>query len=150
MTYAAHSPLKKGQGDWTKLTVAKTSGFVARTGKNWPIADQRAPSNDPRSDCGTHLGSGARFSKVPIINGPVKLLSFICKIEVSVGFISNMIKLSVSKTKWNSLLTRTRALILYISIFILLHEKFLQFDWLRAVVFQLNLKYLHEKITNLL
>ena len=26
---------------------------------------------------------------------------------------------------------------------ILLHEKFLQFDWLRAVVFQLNLKYLH-------
>ena len=26
----------------------------------------------------------------------------------------------------------------------------LQFDWLRAVVFQLNLKYLHVKITNLL
>ena len=33
---------------------------------------------------------------------------------------------------------------------ILLHQKFLQFDWLRAVVFQLNLKYLHVKITNLL
>ena len=33
---------------------------------------------------------------------------------------------------------------------ILLHEKFLQFDWLRAVVFQLNLKYLRVKITNLL
>ena len=33
---------------------------------------------------------------------------------------------------------------------ILLHEKLLQFDWLRAVVFQLNLKYLHVKITNLL
>ena len=31
----------------------------------------------------------------------------------------------------------------------LLHEKFLQFDWLRAVVIQLNLKYLHVKITNL-
>ena len=30
---------------------------------------------------------------------------------------------------------------------ILLHEKFQQFDWLRAVVFQLNLKYLHVKIT---
>ena len=29
------------------------------------------------------------------------------------------------------------------------HEKFLQFDWLRAVIFQLNLKYLHVKITNL-
>ena len=35
-------------------------------------------------------------------------------------------------------------------VFILLHEKFLQFDWLRAVVFQLNLKYLHVKITNFL
>ena len=37
--------------------------------------------------------------------------------------------------------------------FVLLHEKFLQFDDLiRAVVFQLNLKYLpvHVKITNLL
>ena len=32
---------------------------------------------------------------------------------------------------------------------ILLQEKFLQFDWLRAVVFQINLKYLHVKITNL-
>ena len=27
---------------------------------------------------------------------------------------------------------------------------FLQFDWLGVVVFQLNLKYLHAKITNLL
>ena len=36
---------------------------------------------------------------------------------------------------------------LFIYLFILLHEKFLQFDWLRAVVFQLNLKYLHVKIT---
>ena len=34
--------------------------------------------------------------------------------------------------------------------FILLQEKFLQFDWFRAVVFHLNLKYLHVKITNLL
>ena len=32
----------------------------------------------------------------------------------------------------------------------LLHQKILQFDCLRAVVFQLNLKYLHVKITNLL
>ena len=36
-----------------------------------------------------------------------------------------------------------------LSLVILLYEKFLQFDWLRAVVFQLNLKYLHVKITNL-
>ena len=42
--------------------------------------------------------------------------------------------------------------LLYIMFFMLLHDKFLQFDWLRAVVFQLNLKYLHlhVKITNLL
>ena len=38
----------------------------------------------------------------------------------------------------------------FIITLILLHEKFLRFDWLRAVVFQLNLKYLHMKITNLL
>ena len=31
---------------------------------------------------------------------------------------------------------------------ILLHEKFLQFDRLRGVVFQLKLKYVHVKITN--
>ena len=37
-----------------------------------------------------------------------------------------------------------------ITTIILLHEKLLQFDWLRAVVFQLNLKYVHVKITNLL
>ena len=37
-----------------------------------------------------------------------------------------------------------------IAAIILLHEKFLQFDWLRAVVFQINLKYLRVKITNLL
>ena len=41
---------------------------------------------------------------------------------------------------WSSAVTR----------FMLLQEKFLKFDWLRAVVFQLNLKYLHVKITNLL
>ena len=35
----------------------------------------------------------------------------------------------------------------YYIIVILLHEKFLQIDWLRAVVFQLNLNYLHVKIT---
>ena len=35
----------------------------------------------------------------------------------------------------------------FISVFIPLPEKFLSFDWLRAAVFQLNLKYLHVKIT---
>ena len=43
-----------------------------------------------------------------------------------------------------------REMSVIIWIIILLHEKFLQFDWLRAVVFQVNLKYLHVKITNLL
>ena len=37
--------------------------------------------------------------------------------------------------------------IMLLPIVTLLHEKLLQFDWLRAVVFQLNLKYLHVKIT---
>ena len=32
----------------------------------------------------------------------------------------------------------------------LLHEKFLQFDWLKAVVSRINLKYLHVKIRKLL
>ena len=35
-------------------------------------------------------------------------------------------------------------MIIYISYYTTT-EKFLQFDWLRAVVFQLNLKYLHVK-----
>ena len=37
-----------------------------------------------------------------------------------------------------------------ISCLTLLREKFLQFDWLIEVVFRLNLKYLHVKITTLL
>ena len=43
-----------------------------------------------------------------------------------------------------------QVIITVIIIIILLPDKFLQFDWLRAVVFPLNLKYLHVKITNLL
>ena len=75
-----------------------------------PISDQKMSFFTPV------FRPGARFSKAPVINGPVKLLLFTCKIEVSVGFISNMIKLSVSKIKWSSLLARTRASILYITI----------------------------------
>ena len=63
------------------------------------------------------MGPGACFSKVPIINGPGKLSPFSLKIEVSIVLHAcNMIKLSVNETKWSSLLARTRALILYISI----------------------------------
>ena len=39
---------------------------------------------------------------------------------------------------------------LTVNMFLLLREKILQFDWLGAVVFQLNLKKLHVKITSLL
>ena len=39
---------------------------------------------------------------------------------------------------------------LTVNMFLLLREKILQFDWVGAVVFQLNLKKLHVKITSLL
>ena len=51
--------------------------------------------------------SGARFSKASIINRPQSC----CCLHAS-----NMIKLSVSETKWSSLLARTRTLILCFSI----------------------------------
>ena len=34
-----------------RVNFAKTSGTVTRNKKNWPIADQRVPSNDPKSLC---------------------------------------------------------------------------------------------------
>ena len=57
-----------------------------------------------------------RFSKVPIINGPGRLLLFTFKIEVSVVLQINMIKLSVNKTKRTGLSARSCAFILYILI----------------------------------
>ena len=59
---------------------------------------------------------GARFSKVPIINGPGTAVSVYIKDRGFNSFASNMIKLSVNETKWIILLARSRALILYISI----------------------------------
>ena len=61
---------------------------------------------------------GPLFSKVPIINGSVKLLLFTWKIEVSIVLHSNIIKLWVNETKRSSLLASTRVLILFISIWI--------------------------------
>ena len=51
---------------------AKTSGVVTEDrGKNWPIADRRIPSNDPRNNCGTHFGpSSLLVSKVANDQGP--------------------------------------------------------------------------------
>ena len=39
------------------------------------------------------------------------------------------------------------AILLMVTGFILQADKFLKFDWLRPVVFEPNLKYLHVKIT---
>ena len=42
--------------NWTELTFAKTSGTVTR---EWPIADQCVPSNNPRNNCGKRFGSSS-------------------------------------------------------------------------------------------
>ena len=43
-------------------------GLLPGKGKNWPIADWRVPSNNPKINCGTHFGSRSLvFSKV--VNG---------------------------------------------------------------------------------
>ena len=63
------------------------------------------------------FGPGARFSKVPIINGPVLKAVVVYMQDRGYSiFASNVIKLSVNETKWSSLLARTRAFILCISI----------------------------------
>ena len=72
--------------------------------------------------------------------------------EISRMKSSNIISL-IKKIKIDSIwqnFTEASAsvcLILATAVLMPLHEKFLQFDWLRAEVFQLNLKYLHVKIT---
>ena len=62
--------------------------------------------------------SWGRFSKVAIINGLVKPSLFTCKIEVLIVLHLNMIKLPVNAKKWSTFLATTRALILFISIWI--------------------------------
>ena len=54
-------------------------------------------------------------AKVPIINARKAVMVYMQDRGFN-SFASNMIKLSVNETKWSSLLARTRALILYISI----------------------------------
>ena len=53
----------------------------------------------------------------------------------------------VTKFKMVAQISPVNSLELVTTCVIVLHEKFLKFDWLRAVVFQLNLKYLQVKIT---
>ena len=62
------------------------------------------------------LCPGARFSKVPIINGPLKAVVVYMQDRSFNSFASNLMKPSVNETKWSILLARTRALILFISI----------------------------------
>ena len=53
-----NSPVKKREVDWVEFAFAKPSGTVARdTKKNWPIADRRVTSNNPRNNCVTYFGS---------------------------------------------------------------------------------------------
>ena len=59
------------------------------------------------------------------------------------------LRITISKYHW-WYLCQISLQIMLLPILILLREKLLLFDWLRAVLFQRNLKYLHVKITNLL
>ena len=61
-------------------------------------------------------GPGARFAKVPIINGPSKMFAIYFKDCGFNSFASNMMKLSINETKWSSLLARTHTLTLYMLI----------------------------------
>ena len=81
----------------------------------------------------------------------------VCEIELLTVFIHKAQKCTIIYASKNSRIFldsytwyRDGWSYIQISLVILLHEKFPQFDWLRVVVFQLNLKYLHVKITNLL
>ena len=49
---------------------------------SWPA--HVSPVTIPETTAGRISAPGARFSKVPIINGPVKLSPFTLKIEVSI------------------------------------------------------------------
>ena len=54
------SPLKKRERNWVDLLSQRLLGMLlGPRKKNWPIADRRVPSNDPRNTCGTHFGSSS-------------------------------------------------------------------------------------------
>ena len=86
---------------------------------------------DLKHNLGVHLSSSKKYIKKNIEN-----------------FNFNFNKFSVIKSTGKWLYLRNIFQFSTYSRFILLHEKFLQFDWRRRVVFQLNLKYPHFKITN--
>ena len=75
----------------------------------------KSSTNFSHCRAGPELGLVSR--KFRQLTGPVSCLRLI-KDRGFNSFASSMIKLSVSETKWSSLLARTRALILCISIWI--------------------------------
>ena len=107
----------------------------------------------------THIASASSLLDLPDQSGAARLHSynFLCSISLCTTTnnifsepkitltLSIFIKRLEKQTVHCGFTQITRYSILHV--FILLYEKFLQFDWLRAAVFQLNLKYLHVKIT---
>ena len=83
VTSCENAPLKEStcyyhfEKNWAELTFAKTPGIVISVRKtNWPLAHWRVPSNHPRNNCGTHLGSSflsfinCRMSTVSLFLSP--------------------------------------------------------------------------------
>ena len=99
-----------------------------------------------------------------LLKPPTTLLNITDKLQITSGSKKNLSRESCStillifmfilKMEKRHISVKRFALVGWVwhdtSKIILLNEKFLQFDWLRAVVFQRKLKYLHVKITNLL
>ena len=74
-----------GIGD---LTDSPKFGNGSKIGKEYDVRNSRMKEvrlhNSREKGAGMHVRPGARFSKVPIINGPGKLSRFPLKIEVSI------------------------------------------------------------------
>ena len=78
------------EGKWKELTFAKTSGTVTRDReKNWPVADLRVPSNDPRSNYETHFSSSALIVSVKANNGVGKFYDKKGKFIVTVNVLNS-------------------------------------------------------------
>ena len=95
------------------------------------LTDKRQKATEVKYKCEESLTKQSIFVEYSLLQK--KYLSFATKIDHRKHKIGQIYI-------WNPMTTR-------FIMFILLHEKFLQFDWLRGVVFQLNLKYLHVKVT---
>ena len=53
--------IEKRDGNWAELNFRKDFWvcYFGRDHKNWPIADQRIPRNNPRNKCGMHFSSSS-------------------------------------------------------------------------------------------